>query len=102
MTRGTKYFLLAIVGGVIAWVIGTTVVGYADTRYFTSGGTVDMLNATAVSTALRDPSFTATLTWGSFTLRGVHWTFSLPLLLAAIAFIVILLVARVRAPRAAP
>lgn len=102
MTRGTKYFLLALGGAVAAWVIGTTLIGYADIRYFTNAGTVDMLNPTAISTALRDPSFTATVSWGRFVLKGIHWTFSFPLLLAAITFIAVLLFAKVRRSRAAP
>ena len=102
MTRSTKYFLLAIGVAAVTWVIGTILVGYADTRYFTNSGTVDMLNSSAVSNALTDPSFTATLTWGNFTLKGIYWTFLLPVLLAAIAFISILLIAKARKPRVAP
>jgi hypothetical protein len=102
VTRGTKYFLLAIAAAAVAWAIGTIAIGYAEIRYFTSSGAVDMLNATAISVALSDPSFTATLTWGGFTLKGIHWTFSLPLLLAAITFVSVLVVAKARGRRAAP
>jgi len=98
MSRGTKYFLLAIVAGLVAWVIGVTLVGYAEVTYFTSSGNVDMLNANAVAVALRDPTFTATVSWGGITLRGTYWTFVFPLLLGLLTFVGVLLLARFRRP----
>jgi hypothetical protein len=96
MSRGTKFFLLAIVVGLVAWVIGVTLIGYAEVTYFTNSGAVDMLNANAVASALGDPSFTATVSWGGITLRGAHWTFAFPLLLGFLAFVCTLFVARLR------
>jgi hypothetical protein len=100
MSRGSKYFLLALGGGVFAWVLGVMLIGYADVRYFTSSGVVDMLDPAAISAALSDPSFTATVSWGRLSLTGVHWTFSFPLLLATATFIGVLLIAKIRQARA--
>lgn len=102
MTRGTKYFLLAVGSAVVGWVIGTALVGFAEITHFTSRGTVDMLSASAISAALRDPTFTATLRWGSFELTGMHWISLLPLLIGFFSFVSVLCVAWVRRPKDAP
>ena len=102
MTRSTKYFLAAIFSAVGAWVAGTMLVGVADLRYFTASGPVDQLDSYAVSRALADPTYTASLSWGSFTLTGIHWTFTLPLIFAGAVFIAVLLSEKLLNSRSAP
>lgn len=86
MRRSTKNALTALGSAVLAWVIGTYLIGVASVRTFTSSGEVDMMDPHAINRALADPSFTVTYSWGSFILEGNHWGFSFPLLLALLSF----------------
>ena len=92
MTRGTKSFLMATVAALFAWVAGTTMIGMAEIRHTTSSGLVDMTDATQITRALRDPSFTASVAWGDFALHGTAWPFLFPILLAVCVFVAVLVI----------
>ena len=99
---GNKYFLFAIAGAIGAWLAGTSLVGMAEERHYTASGSVDMLDPHAIGSAMADPAFTASLTWGSFTLTGMYWALFLPLAMAAFTFVVVIVISRLRCDRVAP
>ena len=99
MTRGTKSFLMAIFAALFAWAAGTTMIGMAKIRHTTSTGVVDMTDASQITRALRDPSFTASVTWGDFTLHGTAWPFLFPVILAVSVFMVVLVVRAITKPK---
>ncbi len=96
MTRGTKYFLSALVASLISWLFGVYLVGIASFRHYTAHGDVDMSNTSEIQLALADPTFTAELGWGAIKLTGLYWSFALPLLLAAGAFFLVVAAGLVR------
>lgn len=98
MRRSTKYFLLAIISGFLTWAFCTTLIGYADVIYLTDGGPVDFSDTVALSSAIDDPSFTATYTWGEVTLRGFFWGGWGPLVLGGLAFMSVFVIERLRKP----
>ena len=99
MSRGNKTFLLGILGAAIAWFLGTYLVGIAELTHTTAAGVVDMADPYAISKAVNDPTFTATLSWGTLKLTGLYWALAFPLLLAFGVFIAIVLLSFVTRPR---
>lgn len=53
-----------------------------------------------IERAIMDPTFTATLSWGSITLQGLYWSFAFPLGLAVGAFVLGLAIGHARRKRA--
>lgn len=92
MTRSKKILLIAVVGAFLAWVAGTFLVGIANERWYTASGAVNMLDPMAIDRALRDPTFTTSLSWGGFSLVGKHWALSVPIAFAVGAFVLVLVV----------
>ncbi len=97
MTRSKKTLLIAVVGAFLAWLAGISLVGIADEHWYTATGTVNMLDPIAIDRALRDPTFTASLSWGEFSLVGKHWAFLLPVTFAVGAFVLVLVIGRLLA-----
>lgn len=76
MISNKKRLLVAIAAAVFAWLGGTWLVGVADEQYLTAAGVVDMSDPFVIERAIMDPTFTATLSWGSITLQGLYWSFA--------------------------
>lgn len=94
MSRSGRNILIATIAAFIAWILGTALVGTAEEHHMTASGLVDMTNALDISRAMKDPTFTASLSWGSVSLNGLLWSTLLPVLLAALAFVGTLVFAR--------
>lgn len=88
-SRSTKLFLTASAAAIVSWVAGTILIGKATIRYVTSSGVVDMTKADQALRAVQDPTFTATVSWGTVTLTGTAWVFMLPILLAIAAVLAV-------------
>lgn len=99
MTRSKKLLLIAVVGAFLAWLAGTFLVGIANEHWYTASGTVNMLDPMAIDRAIRDPTFTASLSWGEFSLVGKHWTLLLPIAFAVGEFVLVLVVGHLLARR---
>lgn len=102
MTPSKKPLLVAVIAAVLAWLFGTFFVGTADEHWYTASGTVNMLDPIAIDRALRDPTFTASLAWGQFSLVGKYWAFTLPIGLAVTTFVLVLSVSHFLGRRARP
>ncbi len=102
MARSKKVLLVAMLAAVVAWLGGTFVVGTADTRWYTASGTVNMLDPVAIDRALRDPTFTASLTWWQFSLVGKYWALTLPIGLGVATFVLVLVVGHLLGRRTRP
>ena len=99
MTRPKKILLIAVVGAFLAWLAGTFLVGIANVHWHTALGTVNMLDPMAIDRALRDPSFTASLSWGDLSLVGKYWALFLPIAFAVGVFVLVLVVGHLLARR---
>lgn len=82
MTRNLKSGIVTVFAAIAAWLIGTVLIGFADVRYVTRSGVVDMADPLKVSAAASDPTFTAFVSIAGVTLQGAYWTVLLPILLA--------------------
>lgn len=100
MTSDKKRLMVAIAAAVFAWLVGTWLVGVADEQYLTAAGVVNMSDPFAIERAIKDQTFTATLSWGSITLQGLYWSFAFPLGLAVGAFVLFLGIGHARSKRA--
>lgn len=58
-----------------------------------------MLDPMAIERALIDPTFTASLSWGEFSLAGKYWVLFLPIAFAVGAFVLVLAIGRLLARR---
>lgn len=58
-----------------------------------------MLDPMAIDRALNDPTFTASLSWGEFSLVGKYWALFLPIAFAVGAFVFVLVIGRLLARR---
>ncbi|MEW8330101.1 MAG: hypothetical protein AB2692_04130 [Candidatus Thiodiazotropha sp.] len=94
MTRGTKRFISAVLMAIVGFVIGIYLVGIGEQQYTTSRGDVDMTDAMAISRAIKDPTFTGTFSWGSFTLPGKNWPLIIPFGGAVTGFISVIVFSR--------
>lgn len=99
MTRSKKILLIAVVASFLAWLAGTFFVGTANEHWYTASGTVNMLDPMAIDRALKDPTFTASLSWGEFSLAGKYWGLFLPIGFAVGAFVFVLGIGRLLAQR---
>lgn len=94
MTRSKKLLLIAVSCAVLAWLAGTFLVGTAHEHWYTVSGPVNMLDPIAIHRALGDPTFTASLSWETFSLVGKHWALFLPIGFAISAFVLVLVIGR--------
>lgn len=99
MTRPKKILLIAVVSTCLAWLAGTFLVGIAHPNWYTASGAVNMLDPMAIDHALKDPTFTGSLSWGEFSLAGKYWALLLPLGFGLAAFVLVFVIARVLARR---
>jgi hypothetical protein len=99
MTRSKKTLLIAVIFSFLAWLAGTFLVGTATENWYTTSGTVNMLDPMAIERALNDPTFTASLSWGEFSLTGRYWSLFLPICFALGAFVSVLVIGRLLAQR---
>ena len=97
MTRSKKILLIAVVVSFLAWLAGTFLVGTANEHWYTASGTVNMLDPMAIERAFKDPTFTASLSWGEFSLTGKYWALFLPIAIAVGAFVFVLVIGRLLA-----
>ena len=97
MTKSKKILLIAVVSAFMAWLAGTFLVGIANEHWYTASGAVNMLDPVAIERALRDPTFTASLSRGGFSLVGKYWGPFLPIAFAIGAFVLVLGIGRLRA-----
>lgn len=97
MTRSKKIILFAVASAFLAWLAGTFLVGIANEHWYTGSGAVNMLDHLAIDRALRDPTFTASLSWGEFSLVGKYWGIFLPIAFAIGAFVLVLGIGRLSA-----
>lgn len=99
MTRSKKILLIAVIASFLAWLAGTFLVGTANEHWYTASGAVNMLDPIAIDRALKDPTFTASLSWGKFSLTGKYWGLFLPIGFAVGAFVSVLVIGRLLARR---
>ncbi|MCG8096021.1 MAG: hypothetical protein JAZ17_20780 [Candidatus Thiodiazotropha endolucinida] len=92
MSRGTKTILLAMLVAVLLWVVGTYLVGMSYIEYTTSQGVVDMSQPREISKAVKDPTFTAILSWRSVQIQGLYASALLPILFAIVGIIATVLI----------
>lgn len=97
MTRSKKIILIAVASAFLAWLAGTFLVGIANEHWYTASGAVNMLDPLAIGRVLRDPTFTASLSWGEFSLVGKYWGIFLPLAFAIGTFVLVLGIGRLGA-----
>lgn len=84
LSRSSKLFFAASAAALFGWVFGTILIGKASIRHLTSSGPVDMTNPEAALRAIQDPTFTASMSWGTLTLTGTAWPIVLPVLCAIV------------------